>query len=849
MPDRMAQVEALFDQAFDLPESERPEFLRRATSDSELRQKVEQLLRLSGPRTGGQVSLSELGARLRTIAGEVEMVEAPAIGSHVGVYQLTERIGSGGMGLVYRAERIDGVFQQEVALKVLPAGSLSLAEIERFEAERQIQADLNHEHIARLLDGGLDAAGRPFLAMEFVQGLPIDDYCDHLRLNVRQRLELFLTVCRTVQYAHQNLVVHRDLKPHNILVTDNGAVKLLDFGIATVLHAEPESGSLQQPTRLGLSPSFASPEQIEGLPVTTASDVYSLGVLLFQLLCGRLPFEGQKDMAALFAQVLQGDVPKPSAIIETIDDDVSGTTYPSVAALRSTRKRALRRQLGGDLDAIVLKALARDPADRYATAQHLRDDLQSHLAGFPVSAVADSVSYRLRKWATRNALVASLTSFTVLAVSLALVIALQQASHATKAQAKAEHEARVAKQISQVLKDIFEQAKPDPQGEEAIARMLLDPAARRLDSELQDSPEVRAALMNALVAAYFRLGRYESAASLAAQSLALHRQVYTEPNLSLAESQRMMGRLLAARGQPKQAVQVLRASLGTLEAVAGDDWLSIAEGMMILSHALGSAGDDAAAEDLRRQCLEIYRQHLPADDWRVVDAMNNLGNILVRRGQAAEAEPLLRAGLAVRRRGGPESGELVASSLANLAAGLLQLDRLAEAEITAREAVEISQAVFGNRHPRLAERLDSLAQVLVAQEEVDNAEPLARRALEIYAVAHPAGRTRTAQMFSNLAEIELQRGALEAAESFLRQAQEVAQRVAPPRHVIHAQIRGLAGRILVAQGFRQQGLVELTSALKELQQQEAPASLALRRTAAALARLHQQERIAAVPSD
>lgn len=820
----MAEVDALLEEVLELPPGERHEFVARV-NDEELRHELAGLLRFvpvedgvgaGGEGGSGEELLDRLGSRVRDLAGGASEPDA-----RVGAYRLVEQIGRGGMGEVYRAERADGLFEHRVALKLMPAGSLSDEAIRLFERERQILARLSHEHIARLLDGGVDSLGRPFLAMELVEGLPIDRYCDEHRLDVPARLELFLTVCRAVQYAHQNLVVHRDLKPGNILVTHDGVVKLLDFGIAKVLAptstaSAPEGGPVS--LRL-LSPSYASPEQIEGRAVTTASDVYSLGVVLFQLITGRLPFEAADGIAPLFAQVLVGEAP------------------PASSCIGEGRVPRLRRQMAADLDAVLAKALAREPERRYAIAEQLGGDLRDLLAGLPVAAQGSSTAYRLRKWVGRHALVTAMALLAVTAVSLALVIALWQAQAARRARASAEHEAAVAQRISEVLVGVFERANPDPAGEEVIVRTLLAPAAARIGAELEGSPEVQAALMDALGRAYVRLGRYQAALPMAEGALELRLRLYPRRHRAVALSQRLLGSLLPAFGELDRAADLLRASLETLEAVAPDEPLEIAQGMTLLSHALGTLGDDAGCEELRRRSLELYLRQLGDEDPEVAQALSNLGNALVRRGKAVEAEGLFRRALSIHDPAHGGDPVAVAVVLGNLAQAQLEDGRLDQAEATAREALEASLRAYGPTHPHLSLGFDTLAQVLVARGAVTEAEPLALKALDIYSSGNPGGRTRTALMHGTLVEIALARNDLAAAEAQLAAGREVLVGVTPPGHLAHAWMRGLEGRVRAAQGRDREARELLESAFVELRRRQAPASLALRRTAAALIEL------------
>ncbi len=824
--EQMAKVDAYLEEALGLPAEERAAFLA-SLPDSELRREVEELLRYAQSRktttaeaeaTAGDDWLHRLGSRVRDLATGEALPDR-----RVGAYGLVRQIGRGGMGIVYLAERADGAFEQRVALKLLPTRHLSPEATRLFEQERQILARLSHEHIARLMDGGVDSLERPYLVMELIDGLPIDQFCEQNRLDLRQRLRLFRTVCRAVQYAHQNLIVHRDLKPANILVTREGSVKLLDFGIAEILRPITAADRDDEVSPQGLlSPSYASPEQIRGRPVTTASDVYSLGVVLFQLVAGRLPFEPGEDIRRFFERVLAEDAPLVSTCLED----------------PNSRSR-LRRREAGDLDAVVTKALARSPEERYSSAEQLGDDVDRFVECLPVTARRSSPAYRLGKWVQRHAVASFVAALAVLAISGALIAALWQAREATRARGLAEHEAAVAQRISAVLVEVFEKADTDPEGEDAIVRTLLDPAAARIRGELEDSPEAQAALMEALGRAYLRMGRYQAARPLAEEALALRLQLHPHPHRSVAASQRLLGRLLPSFGEIEDAARHLRDSLEILEEIAAEEPLEIARAKTFLSHAVGTLGEDAACENLRRESLEVYERHLGKSDPLVDQALNNLANILIRRGKSLEAETLLQRAIEGYDLRGEEDSVDLAVALSNLAQAKLHLGDLDEAEATARRLATVSPRAYGPTHPNLSHGFDILAQVLAARGALAEAEPLALEALRLYTAGNPGGRTRTALMHGNLAEIALLRQDLQTARVHLDSAHRVLAHVTPPKHIAHAVVRGLEGRVLAASGNEREALVPLEKAFEELRRRQAPASLPLRRTARALLKLHE----------
>ena len=452
---RCAEADVLFDQALDLPPEERSAFLNAACDgDAVLRQTVETLLfhaEADEVRAGfpeGFLEKKPLGldGLLRQVAeGLEEELEDPLKGQRIGPYRITDEVGRGGMGVVYRAERIEGPFSQQVAIKVLPRGRDTAALLRRFEQEQRVLALLDHPHIARLLDGGLTEGGRPYFVMEYVDGEPLDAYCDRHRLSIGKRLRLFLAVCEAVQYAHQNLVVHRDLKPSNILVaapTEEGGqpalasrglqVKLLDFGIAKLLSGEGASGPGEILTRTGerlLTPEYAAPEQIRGEAVTTATDVYGLGVLLYELLTGQRPCHTtgrsryEVEQAVCKTEPTRPSVAVTRPVVETGAATHGEPSPEAVGRARRLRVDQLQRTLRGDLDAICLKALRKEPEARYASVEALADDLRRYATGLPVQARRGSVGYRARKFVRRHRWgVAAAAVFVLLLAGYALTI-------------------------------------------------------------------------------------------------------------------------------------------------------------------------------------------------------------------------------------------------------------------------------------------------------------------------------------------------------------------------------------------------------------------------------------------
>ena len=760
-PERWRRIDRIFARALELPPEERQAFVDETCGDDpDLRRELGRLL-----------DADERSATfLERPAGE--LLGIPRAGEEdgylLGPYRLLRRIGGGGMGTVYLARREDEHYQREVAVKVLRSGLESTEALHRFVAERQILARLEHPNIARLYDGGSTEDGRPYLVMELVEGLPVDEYCDRNRLTVDQRLALFRRICSAVQYAHQNLLVHRDLKPGNILVTAEGEPKLLDFGIAKRLAPEP--GKDLDKTREGLrvmTPSYASPEQVKGEPIATASDVYSLGVLLYELLAGRPPFRLARSASSLPHEIeraiCEQEPERPSEALFR-----PGEPSPEeIARCRKTRPRALQRRLQGDLDNVILMTLRKEPERRYISVGQLSRDLENHLRNLPVAARPDTVLYRGRKFLRRH------PAGVAAAVLAVLIAAGFMASLMTQGRRLARERDKARYTLS-FLVDTFQQADPyHTRGERLTAREILDRGADRVARDLQGQPEAQATVMDAIGEVDLGLGRYEEAGPLLERALVLRRQVYGPESLEVARSLELLGRLKAERSDNATAEKLLRQSLALKRRLLGSDDLEVArslnrlgvflaevhatpeveklhrEALAIARRVEGPEGDTAgetlvdlgklkrdlgdydAAEKLFRQGLAIERKVLGARDPELYNHQTLFGEILIELGKYKEAEALLRQSLAAQRRLLGEEHPDIDVTLNNLALAIHRQGRYAEAEALFRQVLALMRAHYGPLDWRVGGTLGNLASVLSAQEKRREAIPYLEEALAV----------------------------------------------------------------------------------------------------------------------
>jgi serine/threonine-protein kinase len=843
--ERFRRVESLFEKALELPESERDAFLDgECGDDPELRREVESLLTADDHASGGFMDEPADRSGAAAALGSSATSEQ----DRVDRYRLLRKIGEGGMSELYLAVRDDDEYQKRVALKIIRSGLDREDLLRRFRTERQILAGLDHPNIATLLDGGTTEAGLPYFAMDFIEGLRIDEYCDRSRLSVRERLELFRTVCSAVQYAHQNLVVHRDIKSSNILVTSDGTPKLLDFGIAKLLKPDQFAEQVEYTATWmrPMTPRYASPEQIEGKPVTTTTDVYSLGVLLYKLLTGHLPYELEgRPPTELARLVLEHEPERPSAtaVRDLTDADGESTlTAAQIAQARRAQPEQLRRQLEGDLDNIVLMALRKEPQRRYASVEQFSEDVRRYLVGLPVTARKVTLGYRTAKFLRRNRLaVAAAGAFVVLLVGFSVAMGML-AARVSEERDQARLERDRAEQVVEFMEGIFEVSDPytEAQEQDITAREILDRGAERVSRDMGNQPEVQATLLAAIGNVFRNLSYYDRSEALLRQALETRRSILEPDDPAVAQSLTDLGMVLSLKGDYEDAEQLLetalelrrqrldagdpeiadglytlarlrhqqgefdeaqrlyREAIGILEASSADD-LEIALLKTELAFSLGEGGDLEESEATIREVVEIRRRRLGNDHVLTAESLNDLGTVLGMQGKYDEAEPLLREALAGRRRGLGEEHPGVAETMNNLAQLFRRTGRLDEAEPLFRRSAEINRLVHGDDHALVSIALGNLARVYQEQGEFAKAEPLAREALSIRRRTVGDDHHGTGLYLKVLGSVLVSDGRSAEAEPLLRESVANFEASLPPDHWWTGDAKSTLGECLVAQ--------------------------------------------------
>ncbi|PAP79709.1 hypothetical protein B1759_15460 [Rubrivirga sp. SAORIC476] len=712
-PALWTRIETFFGQALDRPAEERTAWLRHACGDDPvLYREVVSLL-------DADAAPAELLGGLAFEAfdpGDVDRLLA-TVPETVGPWRVGDVLGVGGMGTVYRAERREG-FAQTVALKLVKRGMDTDAVLARFRSERQILASLEHPGIARLVDGGLADDGRPYLAMEYVEGEPITDYCDRHGLGISARLGLVAEVGEAVAFAHQNLVVHRDLKPSNVLVTPEGRVKLLDFGIAKVLADDADALHTRTGQR-AFTPSYAAPEQLRGGRITTAADVYGLGAVLYRLLTGirPVPTEGRSPAEVELA-ILADDPAPPSTVVRRSEE---------VAAARGTTPGRLQKRLRGDLDQIVLRALRRDPADRYETVRDLLDDLRRHREGLPVAARAGTRGYRLRRFAGRHRGALAGT-----AAALAVIVGVSAVAFARVAaeRDRAETEAETAREVAGFLGSVLEEANPARAlGDTISVYAALDSAALRLRTDLADQPAVQARLLTTIGDIYLGLNNPEAAEAALGEAVRLARSLRPpDPAIEIAA--------LTTLGATRDVYRRLDDALPLLlEAAAlARDHLDpsdplYARAIERLAEVHRNRTEYALAEPLYDELLTLQRRYR-AGTPELATTTNNHALFVAESGDHARALALHRETLALRIELLGAFHPSVANSLANLAHVSEASGAYADAVRWGWRADSLNQAIHGPEHQRTLRNRRTIAEALVGLGDVDRAEPLIQEVLD-----------------------------------------------------------------------------------------------------------------------
>jgi tetratricopeptide (TPR) repeat protein/tRNA A-37 threonylcarbamoyl transferase component Bud32 len=777
-PEGLARLQDTFERAIDLAPRDRETFLRSlGAADPALATRVRGLI-AAHEQTGNELE--------SPISADAVQLLDPSwdrwIGKRVGAWEITRLIGSGGMGTVYEATRADDQYRTRVAIKLLSQHAATESTVLRFRRERQILASLNHPHIASLLDGGVTHDAQPWFAMEYIEGEPITRWCDGRSLGVAARLALFNQVCAAVQFAHESLIVHRDLKPGNILVTPSGEVKLLDFGIAKLIPSETGDDADAPLTRAGaraFTPDYASPEQLTGQPVGTRSDVYALGVVLYELLTGRRPFD-LRGLSPADAERTVRDTAatRPSAI-------VTDQRAPIMAERSPDR---LRRRIEGDLDAIVLHALRKEPERRYASVTEMAADIRRHLEGLPVTARPDGVGYRFAKLVRRRRVEAAAVALTALAVMAGLVgVAMQSRT--------AERERARAAEVTGFLKTMLGAANPGALGKDVRVREVLDSAAVRAGA-LDGRPGLAADVHEIIGDTYLALGEFERAESQFRLGLTALERVEPEGGRETATALSRLSMSLEFQGRWSAADTVLQSATAMFGRYGYNDADSRTDHYDSRGRILMRLGDLEGARSFYEEAVEIQQSAVPPNDSSLANVTANLGVVTAELGRNAEAETLLVAAVAAARRAHGDVHPLVAAILSPLASVQAWAGFNERADTTYLAVLDMRAKLLGEEHPDYAWTMLNFADHLRVTNRHARAAEWSRRVLALRAKslqdAHPTVSAAMGILGRSLAQMD----SLAEGERWLRESLAIRKAVYPAGHFLILSSESILGEHL-----------------------------------------------------
>ena len=817
--ERWTRVKELFEAAVDLAPNERVTLLNNeCDGDDALRREVESLL-ASDAQTDGFIEQPVLEMPRNLFP---ESPDESLVGRQFGAYQILREVGRGGLGAVYLAARADDEYRKEVAIKLVRRGLDTEDILRRFRNERQILAQLDHPNIARLIDGGTTDDGRPYFVMEYVNGQPITAYCESHSLNPTERLDLFRKVCAAVTFAHQNLVIHRDLKPSNILVAADGEPKLLDFGIAKLLGPEEEALAPTMAGQRAMTPEYASPEQIKGERITTASDVYSLGVLLYELLTGRRPYRLKTRTPDEISRAITTQEPeRPSSAVTKVDHPPSSIINP--------------RSLRGDLDNVVLMAMRKEPARRYASVGQFSEDIRRHLAGLPVVARKDTVSYRAGKFVSRHRIGVAAAALILLSLLGGIIATLIQVQTARRERAKAEA-------ISIFLGKTLNASNPDrnAKGQPTVQDILQDASRRLATEELSDQPEVRAELQRIIGESYLSLGKYDLAEQNLTAALETQTRVTGEDGIAALRIGVSLASLwAAAKGDYAKANKFYTAKLPLLRAeqkkgTLSADYLSSAlNGFALLRRA---QGDSREAEKLLREELTLIPFVSSENNGGVAQAV--LALTLADQGKFDEAIKIVREKIAAIREKKNEASSELAANLTGLGSFLLENGQTGESLDGLREAEGIYRKLYSDANLQLGDNLRLQAQALFSKAKYPEAEARITETLKIY-------RTATNPKFINYATALMVQGLIfsqtartDEAETLLREAVRIREENMPETHFLRATANGALGEFLSAQSRFSDAEPFLLASYESLKKSQTANSPRLKRALQRLANLY-----------
>jgi len=809
-PERWRQIRDVLEKAQELEPAQRSAFLDRAcSSDQSLRQEVEDLLASSDDARSSFLQSTPLADEFIANPDGISGAGLQAGALFAERFQLVRKLGEGGMGQVWLADQTSPV-RRQVALKLIKAGMYDEAVVQRFQAERQSLAIMDHPAIAKVFDAGTTPQGQPYFVMEYVPGLPITEYCDGKKLTIGDRLELFLQVCEGVQHAHQKAIVHRDLKPANILVVEvdgKPVPRIIDFGLAKATTPQVEGENLF--TRMGNfvgTPGYMSPEQADpgALDIDTRTDVYSLGVVLYVLLAGLQPFESKQRQKPPLDEWLRSlreeDPPSPSNKVSADRDTACAT-----AEARGTAPKQLVSLLRGDLDWITMKAMEKDRTRRYGAPSELAADIGRYLNHEAIMARPASAGYRLRKYARRHRVAVGVVAGLVLLLAAFSVLQALQLRRITRERDRANQERDRANRISDFMTGMFKVSDPnEARGNSVTAREILDKASNNMGAGLAKDPEVQSEMMQVMAKTYSNLGLYGRAHELAKNALDARLSLHGPDDSKTLESMAQLGSILLREGQYPEAEKLERQALAGERRIVGPEEPLTLETMGYLAYIQMKQGRYDDAEKLLHEAIDAGTRRLGPEDPQVLQAESFLGMALLDQGRYAEAEHQESQLLDLERRVWGADHPQTLTVTGNLAIAVASQGRFAEAETLYRDVLAAQQRVFGPGNAATAYTMENLAALLTDEGRPADAEKLSREALAIRLRIHGPDHPDTLVSKINLAEELFKEGHIHEAEKLEREALANQIRVLGPEDPNSLICRTNLARTLTREGHYQE---------------------------------------------
>lgn len=790
---RWQKIEQIVDTALEKEESLREDFIREACrEDADLLKSVTQLLKsIEKSASANYLEDPDLHQEFRTdLAKSVCQPSGKAlVGKQIDQYIIKDLIGHGGMGSVYLAERADEIYQLKVAFKVMRRGMDTPSNIARFKREQAILANLNHPGIAKLLDGGVTGDGLPYLVMEYVEGTPLHDYCDNNRLSIQERLTLFKSICEAVQHAHQNATIHRDLKPSNILVTEQNQIKILDFGIAKLLEPENTDQTLYQTqtgTRL-LSLGYAAPEQVEGKNITTATDTYVLGILLYELLAGVHPHNFEDKNIGEIEQAIQKQIPStPSAKIKELPQE----QQEKAAINRSSDPPSLIDLLQGDLDAIVTKALRKEPEARYGSAEALVDDLHRREQNRPINAREDTFRYRTSRFIKRHKTSLGMAAgFLLIIISFAGFYTWQIAEERNRAQQEAEK----AQQVSNFLANIFEANNPNiAEGDTLTAHDLLNSGLQKIDQ--LENRSIKAEMLTILGQSYTGLGDYETASDLYEEAIQLSKQAETEGSrITYVNAVSGLGTLHSLQQNFEEALPYLKRAYSIQSQELGDSDPQTIRSLTNFGVALRNTGKLDSAEFYVRKALNIHRNNSTTlSDSVLLKIKEDLAYILREKEEYREAERLYKQVISETETAVPGNQSELIQLYNNLAYLYTDQEQYNNAETYYDKALNLSYRIRGKSHPLTNMIRSNFATTLIDNNKLNEAEYLFKENIEQTKERYSENHWRTGKAHTTVGYfLILEMGEYEKAKTYIREGIRIYENVLGPDHTWTGYAKGL----------------------------------------------------------